>query len=150
MKRFCMLSVLLVLTFMSYAQSNAGDVEMIQQARESMADQPRRSPKDIAEYQTLMLRRDLDLTDEQAEKVFAVNLKYAQLGRPQNRQQAEERMKQKLSDLKAILTEEQYETFMKKTSEIKHFRGGMKLMPISTDSGAVMQAPRKQTKQVRP
>lgn len=104
------------------------------QAVDSTAVTPQRNPEDIAEYQTFMLKKDLQLTDEQADAVYKVNLKYVQLGRPQSRQQAEERMKQKLSDLKAILTEQQYALFVKKTQEIKRMRGGLKLQPIAVDT----------------
>ncbi len=132
---FLLLSLIVSVT--TFAQNRVIDSERIRRSNDEVSDVPQRSPQDIAEYQTLMLRRDLDLTEEQVNQVYAVNLKYAQLGRPQNRQQAEERIKQKLSDLKAILTEQQYDTFVKKTSEIKHFRGGMILLPMQTDSSRI-------------
>lgn len=133
MRRLFLLLSLFV-SVVSFGQQRVIDPERVQRSNEEVSDMPQRSPEDIAEYQTLMLRRDLDLTEEQVKQVYVINLKYAQLGRPQNRQQAEERIKQKLSDLKAVLTEQQYDTFMRKTSEVKHFRGGMKLLPMQTDS----------------
>ena len=114
---------------------------MFAQQQDVQDVKPQRSPEEIAEQQTIMLQRDLGLTDEQYMKVYEVNLKYALQGRPQNQIQAEERKKQKLSDLKAILNEQQYEQFVKKMSEVKHMRGGLKLMPmLKTDSGQVLKA----------
>lgn len=106
------------------------------QQSEDVDVKPQRSPQEIAEQQTTMLQRDLNLTDEQTILVYEMNLKYALKGRPQNQMQADERLKQKLSDLKAILNEQQYNQFVKKMSEVRHIRGGMKLtpMPVTSDS----------------
>lgn len=90
-------------------------------------EKPQRSPEDIAQRQTAMLKQDLDLTDEQVEQVYVINLKYAQLGRPQNQEQADERIKQKLSDLKAILTEQQYESFLRKMTAMKRMPQGRRI-----------------------
>ncbi len=118
---------ILVLMFLTIS------IASMAQSADSLSEVPQRSPEDIAEYQTFMLQKDLQLTDEQVELVYQVNLKYVQLGRPISRQQAEERMNRKLSDLKAILTEQQYNLFVKKTSEIKHSRGGMKLQRMTVE-----------------
>ena len=107
-------------------------------AQTDEASKPQRTPEQVAEKQTMMLKHDLALTDQQVEQVYAVNLKYAQLGRPQNQQQAEERIKQKLTDLKVILSEQQYNLFVEKMSEFRRQRAGMKLKPMPVDSDTMV------------
>lgn len=72
-----------------------------------------RSAEEEAEKQTEMMQRELQLTQEQRDTIFRINLKYAKARRISNtRGEALDRLNKMDGELKQILTAEQYHQFM--------------------------------------
>ena len=92
------------------------------------------TPEERAERQTLIMKEELSLTEEQLPKVKELNLIYAQKGaelREQNRDEREAMMtafkemeKQKETELAQVLTDEQMTQLRKKKDEMRGERRG--------------------------
>jgi len=82
-----------------------------------------RSPEQEAAKQTEKLQAELNLTPEQVKKVQEINLKYARERQISNtRSAAMQRIKDKDSDLKRVLTSEQYIQLQNKRYERSSFQ----------------------------
>ncbi len=69
---------------------------------------PQRSPEQEAAKQTEKLQQELNLSQEQARKVYEINLKYARERQISNtRSEAMERMKNKNADIERVLNDDQ-------------------------------------------
>jgi len=76
---------------------------------QSNSNAPQRTPEQEATKQTEKLQQELDLTGDQAKRVYEINLKYARQRQISNtRAQAVERMKSKDADLRQVLNSGQY------------------------------------------
>jgi Spy/CpxP family protein refolding chaperone len=95
------------------------------------------SPKDMAKRQTEMMSKSLDLTEEQKESVFAINLKYAEEMKKSMADNKGDREKmrtlrnqlneKKNADLKETLSSEQFEKYIKLLEErAEEMRNGRK------------------------
>lgn len=102
MKQLVSLSLLVLLSLFTMAQTQDNDC------------QPQRKPEEIARKQTEMLIRELSITDSsKIDALYNVHLKYARIRQISNtRAEDLERLQQLYSELKQILTPEQYERFM--------------------------------------
>ena len=102
MKRYFYIVLLAISTSSMYAQPPFQDCPQ------------QRTPEDIAEKQTMMLRRELGLTDSvQLDTLYRMHLKYAKLRIVSNtRAEDLERLQAMTLELKNILTDEQYRQFM--------------------------------------
>jgi Spy/CpxP family protein refolding chaperone len=91
------------------------------------------SPEDRAKRQTEMMKENLSLTAAQEPKVSAINLKYAKkmedvrkvADTTAQRKAAENISKQKEGELKAVLTSDQFKSYLKFVEEMKARRRGM-------------------------
>jgi Spy/CpxP family protein refolding chaperone len=91
------------------------------------------SPEDRAKRLTLMMKDNLSLTAAQEPKVADINLKYAKKNEEirkiadttARRKTFQSTNKQKDAELKAILTPEQFKTYLKLAEEMKARRRGM-------------------------
>ncbi len=82
------------------------------------ADMPTRTPEQEALRQTEKLKQELDLTPEQTKKVYEINLRYAiQRQNSNSRSEAMERIKNKDTDIKKVLSTEQYDKLQNKHYE---------------------------------
>lgn len=88
----------------------------------------------MADLQTQMMRAQLDLTEEQAPKVYAINYKYAKImkanmqkvkenerrrGKVKAARNAKEDSAEKDREMKAVLSSAQYETYQKNKQEMQ-------------------------------
>jgi predicted ArsR family transcriptional regulator len=83
------------------------------------AQPPQRTPEEVAEKQTSMLMRELNITDTvQRDTLYRMHLKYARLRHKSNtRREDLERLLLMTEELKGILTEEQFNRFMDKQAD---------------------------------
>ncbi|MBR1630882.1 MAG: hypothetical protein IJ680_03420 [Paludibacteraceae bacterium] len=80
-----------------------------------------RSPEQEALKQTEVMQRIIRLTDEQAEQIYQINLKYAtERQKQQSRTEAVERIKRKNEDYKRVLTPEQYQVLRESRMKYHH------------------------------
>lgn len=108
-----MLAVLGILVLSSFAASRVGDFRQLMQ----------RNPETRANVVTMVMKNRLELTDEQVEKAYAINLKYAKLNQPLFESEKEfeptpefaAQNKERRDELKALLTDEQ----LKKADELR-------------------------------
>jgi Spy/CpxP family protein refolding chaperone len=103
----------------SYAQNNTGE-----QFRKHRGNT---TPEERADFQTNRMKDLLNLSDEQTEKVREINLKYAkenqevfksEATREEKRDKLRDLHEQKENELKAVLSEEQYEKFRSERNEM--------------------------------
>lgn len=100
-----MLAVLGIIVLSSFAASRVGDFRQLMQ----------RNPETRANVVTMIMKNRLDLNDEQVEKAYDINLKYARLNQPLFEKVDEfeptpeftAQNKQRRNELKALLTPEQ-------------------------------------------
>jgi Spy/CpxP family protein refolding chaperone len=93
----------------------------------AFAQQPERSAEDRAKHQTETMKTELKLTPAQETKVYAINLKYAEkMGDVRNiadtaarRKSFETLNKQKDSELKPILTADQFKSYQKMVADMR-------------------------------
>jgi hypothetical protein len=79
---------------------------------------PQRTPEQEAAKQTEKLQQELNLTQDQAKRVYEINLRYARERQISNtRTQAIERMKNKSTDIQKVLSAEQNERLQTKRYE---------------------------------
>ncbi len=72
-----------------------------------------RTAEEEAEKQTEMMQHELELTREQRDTIYQINLKYAKARRVSNtRAEMLARINQKTEELKRVLTKEQYHQYM--------------------------------------
>jgi protein CpxP len=91
------------------------------------------SPEDRAKRQTEMMKENLSITDAQEPRISAINLKYAKkmedvrkvADTAAQRKAAENLNKQKEGELKAVLTADQFKSYLKMVEEMKARRRGM-------------------------
>jgi len=91
------------------------------------------SPEERAKRQTEMMKENLSLTAAQEPKVSSINLKYAKKmedvrkisDTAAQRKTAQNMNKQKDGELKAVLTPDQFKTYLKMMEEFKARRRGM-------------------------
>ncbi len=99
------------------------------------ADQPQRTPEEMARKQTMRLVRELSLTDSVVvDSIYRINLRHNKR-RAQGLTRAEEYegMKQFVNELQGILTPAQFESFMNhKADTPRHPHASY--MPARTDS----------------
>ncbi len=91
--------------------------------------------EDMSKMQTEMMKKELNLSDKQTTEVSAINLKFAKKMDEQRKnsegdreamhKQMETMQKERNAELKEVLTDEQYEKFLKKEEEMRknHGRG---------------------------
>lgn len=78
-----------------------------------------RTPEQEAKKQTEKMQKELELDDEQVEKVYELNLKYAKERKETNsRVDAMKRIRKKDEELKKILTQEQYINLKSKRNNV--------------------------------
>ena len=96
--------------------------------RVSAQDHPMMTPEDKATKTTEWMKTNLKLTDDQVSKVQPINLKYAQKWADMKNSTADQKAKMdamkandaaKDSELKAILTPEQFTAYQSKKDEMK-------------------------------
>lgn len=122
-----LLSVILLSLFMVAAGT------LIAQKPGQKGDGGNASPEDRAKRLTLMMKDNLSLTAAQEPKVADINLKYAKKNEEirniadttARRKAFQSANKQKDAELKAILTAEQFKTYLKLAEEMKARRRGM-------------------------
>ena len=86
---------------------------------------PKRTPEQEAAKQTEKLQQELDLSQDQAEKLYQINLKYARERQISNtRSEAMERMKNKNAEIQGILNSEQNSRLQSKRYERTSFDAG--------------------------
>lgn len=86
---------------------------------------PKRTPEQEAAKQTEKLQQELDLSQDQAEKLYQINLKYARERQISNtRSEAMERMKNKNAEIQGILNNEQNARLQSKRYERTSFDAG--------------------------
>lgn len=74
-----------------------------------------RTPEEEAKKQTEMMRRELNLTNQQCDSIYVLQLYYATQRRISNtRAQALQRLNEMAQKLQHILTREQYDLYMNK------------------------------------
>jgi len=96
--------LLLVMAFSVFSQDNAIT--------------PERTPEQEAIKQTEKLQQELNLTTEQAKRIYDINLRYARERQISNRRsEAVERMKNKNTEIQNVLSQEQNEKLQSKRSE---------------------------------
>ena len=91
------------------------------------AQQPGMSAEDRAKRQTDMMKTELKLTPDQETKVYAINLKYSEkmhdareiADTSARRKSLESLNKQKDTDLKGILTPDQFKSYQKLLEDMK-------------------------------
>lgn len=91
------------------------------------SQQPGRSAEDRAKHQTETMKTELKLTPDQETKVYAINLKYAEkmgdvrdiADTAERRKSAENLNKQKNSELKPILTADQFKAYQKMMADMR-------------------------------
>lgn len=91
-------------------------------AQDDVMDQKAKpTPQQRAERLTKMMTRQLNLNAEQVEPVKAINLKYAELNEKSkgNRKEMKANVEAKNKELKAVLTPEQYDNYLKLEERIK-------------------------------
>ncbi len=83
---------------------------------------PKRTPEQEAAKQTEKLQQELDLSQDQADKLYQINLKYARQRQISNtRSEAMERMKNKNAEIQGILNSEQNSRLQSKRYERTSF-----------------------------
>lgn len=84
------------------------------QVSDQEVSQPRRTAEEIARKQTEMMVRELELTDSlQRDTLYRLHLRYVRMRMISNTRAEElERMQSFFSELKLILTKDQYDAFM--------------------------------------
>ena len=120
--------VLFIFCLMPLVSSAQGDEE--ERLRKFMRNS---TPEQRANLQTDQMKEFLKLSDEQAEKVSEINLKYAnevqeiyesKKSRSKKRQELRDMIDRKDIELKAVLTGEQYKTYQAGKVEMrKRFKG---------------------------
>lgn len=80
------------------------------------------SPEEKSAKQTEWMKKELNLTDDQAKKIEEINLKYDKKTLDLKAQIKENR-KQQRTEVKSVLTEEQRKTFKEKKAEMKKRKG---------------------------
>jgi len=91
------------------------------------AQQPGMSPEDRAKRQTDMMKTELKLTSDQETKVYAINLKYVQkmhdardiADTAARRKSFESLNKQKDTEIKGVLTPDQFKSYQKLVGDMK-------------------------------
>jgi len=91
------------------------------------AQQPGGSPEDRAKHQTEMLKTELKLTPDQETKVTAINLKYngkmhdvREIADTAARRKSFESLnKQKETEMKGVLTPDQFKSYQKMVADMK-------------------------------
>jgi Spy/CpxP family protein refolding chaperone len=91
------------------------------------AQQPGMSPEDRAKHQTDMMKTELKLAPDQETKVYAINLKYVQkmhdardiADTAARRKSFESLNKQKDTEMKGVLTPEQFKSYQKLVEDMK-------------------------------
>jgi len=111
LKNLMMLLVVATFATTSSAQINQAPV------KEELKKE-RKSPESRAEKQTNKMVKHLDLTEEQAEKIYQINLEYASLAK-QKKAERKATLKEKNLKIKEILSEEQAKIFDKKKVKAK-------------------------------
>lgn len=114
--------------FLQMKEEHQGQMKGKMQGR----DQQPPNPEERAKHQTERMQKQLNLTQEQAEKAAQINLKYAKQAEAQHQERQEQQNKQKKvreqqeQELKNILTEEQKKLFDQQKQEMKgkHHKGG--------------------------
>ena len=92
-----------------------GGISLMAQQAEG---KPQRTPQQIAERQTERLQRDVNLTEQQRDTVYAIHLKYAERRREnEDRSHVMIRMDSLREDLKGVLTDEQFKLLQQKRRE---------------------------------
>lgn len=92
-----------------------GGISLMAQQAEG---KPQRTPQQIAERQTERLQRDVNLTEQQRDTVYAIHLKYAERRREnEDRSHVMIRMDSLREDLKGVLTDEQFKLLQEKRRE---------------------------------
>ncbi|WPP52970.1 hypothetical protein [Catalinimonas niigatensis] len=89
-------------------------------------DRNRMTPEERAERISARLTEDLELTEEQAEEVEAIHLKYAKQAEAEREARMQAMKEQHAAmerELKAVLTDEQYQKLEAKQAERKEKRG---------------------------
>ena len=103
---------------------------------ESSPCTPQRTPEEIARKQTEMLVRDLNIKDSmQIDTIFRIHLRYARLRQVSNtRAEHLERVQQMYTELRQVLTQEQYDRFMNQQLETPRRPQTVCKMPQNTHS----------------
>lgn len=88
------------------------------QLAQEQATTPTRTPEQVAAMQTQKMQQELDLSQEQAQTVYEINLRHARQRQVSNsRTQAVERIKNKDDEIKKVLTPDQYTRLQDKRYE---------------------------------
>ncbi len=93
------------------------------------------SAEDMSEKQTEMMKKELNLSDEQTTEVSAINLKFAKKmdeqrenssgDRESMHEEMEKMREERNAELKEVLSEKQYKTMLEKEEEMrKNHKGG--------------------------
>jgi Spy/CpxP family protein refolding chaperone len=91
------------------------------------AQRPGGSPEDRARHQTDMMKAELKLTPDQETKVYSINLKYGKkmqdlrevADTTERRKSFESMSKQKDTEMKGILTPDQFKSYQKYVADMK-------------------------------
>ncbi len=88
-------------------------------AQEDVQPRPHRTPEEIAQKQTERLGRDLQLTPEQRDTIYKINLKYISMrSENETRDSTESRISRMIAELMPLLTDEQKEAYVQFLREI--------------------------------
>ena len=116
----CLVAVVFLIPLNSYAHESKGG--RIWKRMKNM------TPEERADFQTNRMKEFLNLSDEQTEKVWEINLKYSKEmqqifesegSRLEKRCKFRELREHKRNDLKRIFNEEQYKDYCSKREEMK-------------------------------
>lgn len=100
-----------------------------------------RTAEEEAEKQTEMMQHELELSQEQRDTVYKINLKYAKARRISNtRAEMLARLNQKTEELKGVLTKEQYHQYMNCQLDNRNKRVApvLRKQPSPIDSGSII------------
>ncbi|MBQ8099805.1 MAG: hypothetical protein IJ169_00780 [Paludibacteraceae bacterium] len=108
--------------------------------------QPMRTPEQIAAKQTERLQRELTLTPQQRDTVYAIHLKYARMRSPEaTHEEVQSRMEQLRAELRKVLTEEQYRLLQQRWREAGPRRHAVqRMMPRPAETLDTITAGRPQ------
>lgn len=116
----CLVTTVLLIPLNSYAHESKGERIWMRMKNTT--------PEERADFQTNRMNEFLNLSDEQTEKVWEINLKYSKErqqifesegSRQEKRDRFREFHEHKRNELKSIFSEEQYKEYCSKRKEMK-------------------------------
>ncbi len=92
-----------------------------------------RTPEQEAAKHTEMMKRDLQLSEEQVDTIYRLNLKYAQLRRlASSREELFQNLDNKKQELKTLLTPQQFEQYIIQQQTRRAKRQCVVKLPVDT------------------